>query len=138
MTLLAIEFDWDLLGVAATDADDRLVLPSAPTGPGLYRLRTETGPGLPWVHIGESADLSGRLAAIARPRDGRSADARVNRRLVDALAAGDRVMIWTITEAWTLVNGGRPVPLDLRRQSNRLLVADAALLAGASEEGPGS
>ncbi len=64
MTLLAIEFDWDLLGVAATDADDPLVLPSAPTGPGLYRLRTETGPGLPWVHIGESADLSGRLAAI--------------------------------------------------------------------------
>jgi hypothetical protein len=129
VTRLAIEFEWELLGVVASDAADRLVMPAAPSAPGLYRLWAEIGPGRPWVHVGETADIRRRLAQYARPHPARGTDQRVNARLLALLDAGSRVMIWTITEALAELDGGDRLPLDLRRQSSRVILENAVLLA---------
>jgi hypothetical protein len=134
VTRLTIEFDWDLMGVVATDAAGRLVMPAAPDGPGLYRFWAESRPGRAWVHVGETADLQRRLARYVHPRSEHPVDVRINRRLIELVDAGSRVMVWTITDASTRLDAAAPVAMDLRRQSNRMLVESAATLSVPPED----
>jgi hypothetical protein len=134
VTRLTIEFEWDLLGVVATDGAGRVVMPAVPDAPGLYRFWAETSPGHAWVHVGETQDIRERLAGYARPDPTRPTDIRVNRRLLDLIAAGSRVMVWTIVEAWTRRDDAVAQPLDLRRHSQRLIVETAVALAAREDD----
>lgn len=113
---LTLHFAWRSLGAVTRGSDGRLRFPEVTASPGLFRLCVGAGTAMV-QHVGESASLRRRFAALARAMpggNGRSLAACLHR----ALSAGERVLL-------DIATGGVIEPLHGR--------ARAACLADAME-----
>lgn len=116
--------EWRQLGMATLGADGRLILPSAPPAPGIYRFRL-LGPG-PSVYIGETDQLPRRFSQYRSPGPSQRTNLRMNERMRLNLGASREVAVDVAIHAWVQVGGARE-PLDLNRKSHRMLAEEAAL-----------
>jgi hypothetical protein len=133
MTRFVIEFDWNEAGVVSLDPGNRLVFPSVPDGPGLYRFRITGADPRPGLYIGEASDLRRRMQHYRTPGPSQATNIRVNRLLVAAISAGDRVAVDTVTVA-SSANGGSPLsPLALDRRHARLIAEQVAIAEAVGE-----
>ena len=124
---LTIDFGWIPHGIVAADAHTIRFEP-APRAPGLYRFDLDAT----HTYIGEARSLAGRFNGYRNP--GGSVDTlvprtnrRVQRKILDALAAGRTVSVWICTAA-TLAVAGDTIPLPLDDKTHRLLVEAAAIV----------
>lgn len=124
---VTIKFDWVAHGTVEADAHTIRFDP-APRTPGLYRIDLDAT----HTYIGEARSLGGRFSGYRNP--GGSVDTlvprtnrRVQRKVLDALAQGRTVSVWTCTAA-TLTLAGRSTSLPLNDKTHRLLVEAAAII----------
>ncbi|MHB8463374.1 MAG: GIY-YIG nuclease family protein [Acidimicrobiales bacterium] len=124
---LTIDFEWMPHGTVTADADTIRFEP-APRAPGLYRIDLD----VTHTYIGEARSLDGRLKGYRKPggtvgtvvpRTNR----RVQRKILEALAASRTVSVWTCTAA-TLTVARNAIPLPLDDKTHRLLVEAAAMI----------
>ena len=115
---------WQTLGRVGLDNDGRLVLPSPPRAPGLYRFRLRGD--APSVYVGETDQLPRRFTHYRNPEQSQRTNVRLNDRMHEHIAAGGTVDVDVCTEAWIEVGSEREV-LDLSRKSHRMLAEEAAL-----------
>lgn len=130
---LTIDFDWMPHGTVKADAHT-IRFESAPHEPGLYRIDLDAT----HTYIGEARNLAGRFNGYRNP--GGSVDTivprtnrRVQRKILEALAAGRTVSVWICTTA-TLSIAGDTIPLPLDDKTHRLL-AEAAAIVLAERDG---
>ena len=124
---LTIDFDWMPHGTVTADAHT-IRFESAPRAPGLYRIDLDPT----HTYIGEASSLARRFGVYRNP--GGSVDTlvprtnrRVQRNIVEALAGGRTVSVWTCTVATLTVAGGSML-LQLNDKTHELLVEAAAII----------
>jgi len=124
---LIVDFDWTPHGAVTADAHT-IRFESAPRAPGLYRIDLDAT----HTYIGEALSLASRLNGYRNP--GGSVDTlvprtnrRVQRKILEALAAGRSVPVWICTAA-TLTAEGDTTALPLNDKTRRLLVEAAAII----------
>ena len=124
---LTIDCDWMPHGTVKADAHTIRFEPT-PRAPGLYRIDLDAT----HTYIGEARSLASRFNGYRNP--GGSVDTlaprtnrRVQRKILEALAAGRTVSVWICTAA-TLTVGGDAIPLPLNDKTHRLLVEAAAII----------
>ena len=124
---MTIDFDWMPHGTVAADAHT-IQFESAPHAPGLYRIDFDAT----HTYIGEARSLATRFNGYRNP--GGSVDTlvprtnrRVQRKILEALAAGRTVSVWICTAA-TLTIAGDTMSLPLNDKTHRLFVEAAAII----------
>jgi hypothetical protein len=127
VTRVAVVFEWQAAGEVMLDAA-RPRFTDLPSVPGLYRLTFE-GHDVSRVYIGETDNLRRRAQRYRTPGAAQPTNVRMNKELVEALAAGGRVSCATVTEAGISLDVGEAKPLDLSRKTSRLIVENAAMAA---------
>lgn len=124
---LTIDFGWMPHGTVTADAHTIRFEP-APRAPGLYRIDLDPT----HTYIGEARNLASRFNGYRNP--GGSVDTlvprtnrRVQRKILEVLAAGRTVSVWICTAA-TLDVAGDTTPLPFNDKTHRLLVESAAII----------
>ena len=129
---LAIDFRWRGHGTVEADAGT-IRFEDAPRLPRLYRIDLDEH----HRYIGEARSLAGRFGGYRNP--GGSANTlvprtnrRVQRKILEALAAGRSVPVWLCTEAEVTL-GRATTALSLDNRTHRLLIESAAIVLGAQD-----
>jgi hypothetical protein len=117
-----VDFSWREAGALSLIAG-RIVFPSAPAAPGVYRF--DLGDR---VYIGETDQLKRRFQGYRAPGARQATNIRLNAALTSILSGGRPASAATITNAVVDVDGRR-AQLDLTYKAARLLVESAALVA---------
>jgi hypothetical protein len=115
-----VDFSWHEAGGLSLSAG-RLVFPSAPAVPGIYRF--DLGDR---VYIGETDQLKRLFQGYRTPGVSQATNIRLNAALTSLLSGGRQASAATVTNAVVDVDGRR-APLDLTYKAARLLVESAAL-----------
>jgi hypothetical protein len=115
---------WRPLGAANVTAAGRLVLPTPPRTPGIYRFLLY-GPSSS-VYVGETEDLARRFYQYGNPGPSQRTNLRMRGRMADAIGAGGSVQI-EVCDSATVSVGSCSEQLDLRVKAHRLLAEDEAL-----------
>ena len=117
--------EWHAIGNVGSDAEHRLVLPSPPAGPGIYRFRLlGTDPS---VYVGETADLPRCLEGFETPDPSQPTNRSLNDEILDALRDDQHIPVEICVVAEVEVGTCREA-LDLTIKSHRLLAEEAALV----------
>jgi hypothetical protein len=118
---------WKPLGRVDRDGTERLVLPAAPSQPGIYCFRVRQG-NAERRYIGESDNLARPFINYRTPGSSQPTNIRINTLLLEALRSGAEVSASMVVEgAW--VNWGKElVRLDLSSKAGRRLLENAAIL----------
>lgn len=124
---LTIDFEWDAHGAVTADGHTIRFEP-APRVPGLYRIDLDSN----HTYIGEARSLARRFYGYRHP--GGSVETlvprtnrRVQRQILETLAAGRTVAVWICTAA-TVSAAGESNLLPLNDKTHRLLVEAAAMI----------
>jgi hypothetical protein len=116
---------WVRLGGVTLGSDGKIVLPSPPSLPGVYRFLL-SGPA-PSIYIGETDQLSRRFSGYRNPGPSQRTNMRLNDTMRRTLGSGQPVIVEVVTSAWVEIGTVRE-PLDLARRSHRALAEEAALM----------
>ena len=124
---MTVSWSWQVLGQVSL-TDNMLLFPSAPALPGVYRLTFRNAHGvLTKVYVGETDRLPRRFQHYRTPgSDERLTMYRLNRTMVEALMAGDRIDVEVVTSAQAIAGNGSAFALDLGWKAARVLVERAA------------
>jgi hypothetical protein len=117
---LSVEFSWREVGAIRLDGA-KLVFPSAPETPGLYRF--DFGDR---IYIGETDRLRRRFQHYRTPGSTQTTNIRLNALMGEVLAVPGTAVVSVITEATVKIDGVWS-ELDLNHRSARLLLENAAL-----------
>jgi len=118
---LSVEFSWREVGAIHLDDGAKLVFPSAPETPGLYRF--DFGDR---IYVGETDRLRRRFQHYRTPGPTQTTNIRLNALIAEALAIPGTAEVSIVTEA-TIKIEGVWAELDLSHKSARLLLENAAL-----------
>ncbi|MGW6441496.1 DUF7662 domain-containing protein [Lentzea sp. NPDC055074] len=123
-----VRMSWQRMGDVGLGADGRLVFPTLPRVPGIYRISLSDAPDqdLPVVYVGESGDLRTRSNGYRNPGPTQQTNQRLRDELLGHLHRGGRVSIAVVTRA-TVEALGESSELPLVRKSARVLAEHAAL-----------
>ena len=124
---IRLEFEWRLLGQVETDGDGRLVFPTAPRRPGLYRVRLG-GAGPARHYVGEADELRRRFQHYRTPGRRQKTNIRMNSQFLDHLAAGGNIEVDIVVDRVLVVAGVESVDVELAAKAMRRLLEQAALV----------
>lgn len=124
---LTVNFEWLSHGTVTADAET-IRFESTSGVPGLHRIYLDAA----HIHVGEARNLARRFSGYRNP--GGSVDTlvprtnrRVQRKILEALAAGRTVSVWMCTSA-TVIAAGDTTTLPLDDKTRRLFVEAAAII----------
>lgn len=133
VTELSLSMLWAARGTVTTDADGRLAFPAAPKTPAVYCFTVSLPGGQQRRYIGEAVDLARRFGNYRNPGPTQQTSQRINKVLLEALAAGAAVTVEAVTGgAWVDV-GGRRQDADLASKVVRCLLENAAIMSTAGD-----
>lgn len=133
VTELSLSMPWAALGAVTTGADGRLAFPAAPKTPAVYCFTVTLPGGQQRRDIGEAVDLARRFGNYRNPGPTQQTSQRINKVLLEALAAGAAVAVEAVTGgAWVDV-GGRRQDADLASKVVRCLLVNDAILDTAGD-----
>ena len=124
---IRLEFRWHLFGQVQTDGDGRLLFPSAPRRPGLYRFRLG-GNGPARHYVGETDELRRRFQHYRTPGPKQKTNIRMNAQFLDHMAAGGRIEVDIVVDRIAVATAGEPIDGDLAAKAMRRLLEYAALV----------
>lgn len=127
-----IRFRWEPIGRVLLDEKELPAFPAVPPTPGLYRFQIRGARGHA-TYIGEAEDLRRRFQGYRTPSVGQLTNVRVRDRLLEALREEDEVAVAIVISGAELVLSGDERPVDLGSKQIRLILENAALVAGASD-----
>lgn len=125
---VAVAFRWKPLGLVQLDPNGRLVFPTAPTAPGLYRFDLEESAGQ-ITYVGETDQLARRLQHYRTPGSSQLTDIRLNENFRRALSQGLSIRVSVVTGDIDVQLGTASHQIDISRKQDRVLLEHAALLA---------
>lgn len=130
---VAVEFHWRPLGRLKQDENGRLLFPSAPRQPGLYRFRLL---GSDDIHhyIGETDELRRRFQHYRTPGPSQKTNIRMNEEFHRHFAAGGTIGVDIATDGISVSSAGATLNVDLADKAMRRLLEYATLV---SEAGAG-
>ena len=88
---VCVDWEWADAGEVTLDGEGKLRFPLLPTAPGIYRLRL-VGPSTT-TYVGEAASLLQRAGNYRGGYAGQPTSHRLNRRMREHLATGNRIEI---------------------------------------------
>ena len=124
---LRLEFRWQLLGQVRSDEDGRLLFPSAPRRPGLYRFRL-SGRGPARHYVGETEELRRRFQQYRTPGPTQQTNIRMSAEFADHLSGGGCIGVDIVTGEIMVLAAGAPIQVDLAGKAMRRLLEHAALV----------
>lgn len=122
-----IRCSWRLVGQVAL-VDGMLAFPNVPEAAGVYRFMLNDATGTR-VYIGQSQRLPGRFQHYRTPGgpgEARTTKFRLNKLMLETLAAGGQVTVEIATQAESQASDGTPMALDLNQKAVRQRVEEAA------------
>ena len=124
---------WRPLGRVERDESGRLVLPAAPSLPGIYCFRVRQSQA-ERRYIGESDNLARRFANYRTPGSSQPTNIRINTLLLEALGTGAEVSASIVVDGAWINWGKEPLKLDLSSKAGRRLLENAAILESGAIE----
>lgn len=124
---IRLEFRWRSLGHVRTDDDRRLLFPTAPRQPGLYRFRLSSG-GTTRHYVGETDNLQRRFQNYRTPDPSQRTNIRRNAEFRDHIETGGSIDVDIASDGITVVAGDDPVCVDLADKATRRLLEHASLV----------
>ena len=128
-----VEFEWRPLGRAEPDESGRLLFPSAPRQPGLYRFRLLGNDDIRH-YIGETDELRRRFQHYRTPGPSQKTNIRMNEEFRQHFATGGTIEVDIATDGISVSSAGASLSVDLADKAMRRLLEHAALV---SEAGAG-
>ncbi|MDR3710218.1 MAG: hypothetical protein P4L33_18130 [Capsulimonadaceae bacterium] len=126
-----LQLVWTHAGAIILDSAKRLLFPTPPECPGLYRMRIRRKDGTEARYIGETFDLRRRFANYRNPGDTQQTNLRINQILIDALEDGAQVAVSILTDqAWIIQDGNKDVADFTRKPVRRLFENFAQIVEG--------
>jgi excinuclease UvrABC nuclease subunit len=125
---VAVRFAWRPAGAVQLAEDGRIEFPRLPDDPGLYRFELRDDSPTTRVYIGEAVILHRRMAHYRSPGPSQRTNQRLNEVLTTHLAAGGRVLVSVVTEAFVSRGATGEEHLALSDKNPRRLAEHAALL----------
>lgn len=122
---VGVEVQWDNQGQLRV-VDGKLMFPSVPEGPGIYRFTLQSEQGKS-IYIGEADRLKRRFTQYRNPGPSQETNQRINARMKAVIEAGGRVEVAIATRVRADVEG-HAVVVDLLSHPYRLLAENAALV----------
>jgi hypothetical protein len=114
-------YEWQAAGTAGI-VNDRLEMPALEGRPGIYRFAIAEANGSQCFYIGETDNLSRRMAHYRNPGPSQQTNVRLHARLQKVLTQGGRVAVSVVVAALCTGNA-----LDLSHRPARLLIENAEL-----------
>lgn len=129
-----LRMDWTSLGHVTLAEDGKVVFPTAPATPGLYRLAISL-PGNERRYVGEAVNLSRRFGNYRHPGPTQQTSLRINAVLKKALVDGAVISVAVVVSgAWIEIGGGERREAELKSKVVRCLLENAAILASGGED----
>jgi hypothetical protein len=123
---LRVYFAWKDAGPITVAAHGKVVFPTLPTEPGLYRMTlVPNGGERARVYVGETDQLRRRFAHYRNPGSTQHTNIRINAALREHLADGETAHL-EVALTGTVTVDGRTMPLDLGKSTHRRLAENAA------------
>lgn len=123
---LRVHFIWQGAGPITVAADGKVVFPTLPTEPGLYRMTlVPGGSGRARVYVGETDQLRRRFAHYRNPGPTQHTNIRINAALREHVAGGGGATL-EVALSGTIETESGMVPLDLSKSTHRRLAENAA------------
>ena len=124
---IRLEYHWQSLGQVRIDANGRLLFPTAPRQPGLYRFRLVDS-GAARHYVGETDNLRRRFQHYRTPGPSQQTNIRMNKEFLGHLAEGKNIELDIVIEGIHISAGDEPVRVDLANKPVRRLLEHAALV----------
>ncbi|MBI5136842.1 MAG: hypothetical protein HZA24_05830 [Nitrospirae bacterium] len=119
-------YQWQPIGQIVLDADKKLLFPTPPGGPGVYRFCVREGDKVSW-YVGESSSLGRRFANYKTPGPTQQTNLRLNERFTDALLFGGTISVSVIVNTAWIIQDGTERQADFARTSVRRMFENAVL-----------
>ena len=124
---IAVEYQWRSFGQVQVDVDGRLLFPTAPRQPGLYRFQLRGGASARH-YVGETDNLRRRLQHYRTPGPTQQTNIRMNKEFLDHLTTGRIIEVEIVIDGVDIVAGNEPISVDLANKAVRRLLEHAALV----------
>ena len=131
MTDVCVRLRWQPLGLVTVEAG-KLVFPSPPAKPGVYRFALPARVDRARSYIGQTDGLPRRFAHYRNPGPSQRTNIRINALMTELLVEGGQVAVLVAVDG-ELSIASKPIRLDFADKAHRLFAEGAALVSAGAE-----